>query len=195
VPLAARYDVHERVTGPALPHLFQRRIGNHWRVLGYDTVQRLLNETVARTGLRDIAGQPLRFTAHDFRRIFATDAVTGELPVHIAARLLGHSSVTTTKSYLAVFQDDLVRAYRSFLDTRRAVLADRISEAKQNGWLGEVCGLQPASRPPKPNSSASTEPPEHLLEHSPTSASHSFHLAPTTELEETLRTLADRTFL
>ena len=40
----------------------------------------------------DQPGEPLRFTPHDFRRIFATEAVTGGLPVHIAARLLGHTS-------------------------------------------------------------------------------------------------------
>jgi hypothetical protein len=141
--------------------------------------------------------------------MFATDAVTGGLPVHIAARLLGHHSIATTQAYLAVFQDDLIRAYRSFLDKRRATrpeteyreptaeewrefqqhfalrklelgtcgrpygtpckhehacircpmlrvdpkqrarlveitqnLQDRITEARMNGWLGEVQGLQ-----------------------------------------------------
>jgi site-specific recombinase XerD len=34
-------------------------------------------------------------------RLFATDAVTAGLPVHIAARVLGHHSLTTTQSYLA----------------------------------------------------------------------------------------------
>ncbi|WP_370964914.1 tyrosine-type recombinase/integrase [Amycolatopsis sp. cg9] len=209
IALTSRYDIHERVNGPYLPHLFQRRVGSHWRVFSYHTVHRLLNDTVTRTGLRDAAGEPLRFTPHDFRRIFATEAVTGGLPVHIAARLLGHSSVATTQSYLAVFQDDLVRSYRAFLDARRAVrpeaeyreptseewaefeqhfqlrklelgtcgrpygspcqhehacircpmlrvdpqqrprlvaiarnLTDRITEARQNRWLGEVRGLE-----------------------------------------------------
>ncbi|OHV54479.1 integrase [Pseudofrankia sp. BMG5.36] len=140
--------------------------------------------------------------------MFTTEAVTGGLPVHIAARLLGHQTITTTQAYLAVFQEDLIRSYRSFLDGRRAVrpeaeyrepteeewrefqqhfqarklelgdcgrpygtgcqhehsclrcpmlrvspaqrtrlveiirnLDDRISEAKMNGWLGEVEGL------------------------------------------------------
>ncbi|MFJ9328981.1 hypothetical protein ACIRPN_16825 [Streptomyces sp. NPDC101230] len=42
------------------------------------------------------------------------------LPVHIAARILGHKTLTTTQAWLAVFQDDLVRIYRGFLDRRRA---------------------------------------------------------------------------
>lgn len=121
VPLVSRYDGYERLTGPALPHLFQRRVGRRSQVISYNTVRRLLNATVARTGLRDAAGQPLNYTAHDFRRIFTTEAVTGGLPVHIAARLLGHHSLATTQAYLAVFQDDLIRTYRGFLDARRAV--------------------------------------------------------------------------
>ncbi|MFL6124268.1 tyrosine-type recombinase/integrase [Actinophytocola sp.] len=120
IPLVARYDYHERVTDPPLPHLFQHKIGWRHQVLSPRKVQQLLNATMERTGLVDAAGEPLRYTPHDFRRIFATEAVTGGLPVHIAARLLGHASLTTTQAYLAVFQDDLVRAYRTFLERRRA---------------------------------------------------------------------------
>ena len=47
-------------------------------------------------------------------------AATGGLPVHIAARLLGHKNLATTETYTAVFQDDLIRSYRAFLDKRRA---------------------------------------------------------------------------
>ena len=84
------------------------------------TVNKLIQKAVRLTGLTDPAGQPLAYTPHDFRRIFATDAVTSGLPVHIAARLLGHRSLNTTQAYTAVFQDDLVRTYRSFLDSRRS---------------------------------------------------------------------------
>ena len=120
VPLVARYDVHERVTGPPLPHLFQRR--PHWKtaVISATGVQGLLTKTLEHSGLRDAAGEPLHFTPHDFRRMFATEAVSGGLPVHIAARILGHKTLTTTQAYLAVFQDDLVLTYRGYLDRRRA---------------------------------------------------------------------------
>jgi integrase len=121
IPLVARYDQHERVTGPPLPHLFQRTSTRRTHVISPHAVGDLLTATLARTGLTDAAGAPLRYTPHDFRRIFATDAVTGGLPVHIVARLLGHANLATTQAYTAVFQDDLVRAYRTFLDQRRAV--------------------------------------------------------------------------
>lgn len=122
VPLTARYDSTERVTGPALPHLFQRRTNSwQWQVISTTTIQRLLNETLARAGLRDATGQPLHYTPHDFRRCFASEAVAAGLPVHIVARLLGHKNVNTAQAYLAVFDDDLVRTYRAFLDKRRAI--------------------------------------------------------------------------
>ncbi|WP_199865474.1 tyrosine-type recombinase/integrase [Frankia torreyi] len=127
IPLAGRYDSHERVTSPALPHLFQHPDGfmhkNGWRndVLGTNTVRHLLNRAITRTGLTDAAGQPLHYTPHDFRRMFATEAVTGGLPVHIAAKILGHASVNTTQAYTAVFQDQLIRTYRAFVDERRAL--------------------------------------------------------------------------
>jgi integrase len=209
VPLTARYDPHEKVTGPPLPHLFQRRVAWRWEVPSHKTIQKLLTHTLAGAGLCDAAGQPLRYTPHDFRRMFATEAVTGGLPVHIVARLLGHKNLSTSHAYMAVFDDELVRTYRAFLDKRRAVrpdaeyrepteeewrefqqhfqvrklelgecgrpyrspcrhehacircpslrldpaarhrlveiianLKDRIQEARMNGWLGEVQGLQ-----------------------------------------------------
>jgi integrase len=209
IPLVARYDGHERVTGAPLPHLFQRALGAQPQVISTSTVYKLINTVLAAAGLRDAMGQPLTYTPHDFRRMFTTDAVTGGLPVHIAARLLGHNSVTTTETYMAVFQEDLIHSYREFLGKRRANrpaeeyreptdeewrefqqhfqlrklelgecgrpygtpcqhehacircpmlrisptqrprlieiirnLADRITEARMNGWLGEVQGLQ-----------------------------------------------------
>lgn len=81
-------------------------------------VKRLMDRTLECTGLRDQAGEPLLCTPHDFRRMFATEAVAGG--VHIAARILGHKTLTTTQAYLAVFQDYLIRTYRGFLDRRRA---------------------------------------------------------------------------
>jgi integrase len=209
VPLTSHYDRHERQGKPPLPHLFQRKTGHRHEVISVATVQALLDAAVGRAGLRDAAGAPLRFTPHDFRRIFATEAVTGGLPVHITARLLGHQHLGSTQAYLAVFQDELINTYRTFLDQRRTArpqaeyreptedewlefhrhfalrkvelgtcarpygtpckhehacircpmlrvdpaqrhrlveiirnLTERIAEARHNGWLGEVQGLQ-----------------------------------------------------
>jgi hypothetical protein len=47
--------------------------------------------------------------------------VTGGLPIHIAAKVLGHANINTTQAYTAVFQDQLIRSYRAFVDERRAL--------------------------------------------------------------------------
>jgi integrase len=119
VPLVARYDYHERTAGAPLPHLFQRRYGTERRVIGPAIVKRLLDLAVERTGLRGPDGQPIRYTAHDFRRIFTTDAVAAGLPVHIAAKLLGHRDLNTTQGYAAVYQDDILRHHAAFIARRR----------------------------------------------------------------------------
>lgn len=125
IPLVARYDQHERITGPELPHLFQRRFSWKRQVISAGAAANLLTEVLERSGLTDRTGQPLHCTPHDFRRMFSTEAVTGGLPVHIAAKILGHANINTTEGYTAVFQDDLIRSYRAFIDRRRA---DRPSE-------------------------------------------------------------------
>jgi integrase len=211
VPAVSRYDPSERIDGPPLPHLFQHFSTQQSRntVMSMGDIHRLLDLAVAHAEITDATGAPVRFRPHDFRRMFATDAVTGGLPVHIAAKVLGHASLETTQHYLAVFPDEMIRAYRTYIDKRRSIrpeaeyreptndewaefrqhfherklelgtcgrpygtpckhehacircpmlrsdpkqrgrlveiirnLEDRITEARLNGWLGEVQGLQ-----------------------------------------------------
>ena len=61
------------------------------------------------------------FTPNDFRRIFATEAVNNGLPIHIGAALLGHSNLQTTRGYVAVFDEDVVRHYQAYLAARRGL--------------------------------------------------------------------------
>lgn len=62
----------------------------------------------------------MHYTPHDFRRIFATEAVASGLPIHIAAKLLGHQDLNTTQTYTAVYQDDVLRHHAAFIARRRA---------------------------------------------------------------------------
>jgi len=135
VPRTRRIDRYERSTSEALPYLFQRRRTHRYSPIAPGAVNTLLRRAIAHAGITDAAGNPLAMTAHDFRRMFATEAVTGGLPVHIAARLLGHANITTTQAYLAVFNDDLIRAYRRHLDRRRAERpAEEYREPTPDEW-------------------------------------------------------------
>jgi hypothetical protein len=66
-------------------------------------------------------GEPIHFTPHDFRRLFTTDVVGAGLPLHIAAALLGHIDLDTTRGYTAVFQDELITRHPQFITRRRSL--------------------------------------------------------------------------
>lgn len=124
IPLSVRYDIYEKVHGQPFPHLFARPVGTRQEVLSAHYVRCLLNHLATVAGLTD-AGQPTRFTPHDFRRLFATDAVHNGLPLHIAAAILGHLSLDTTSIYTAVFPDDLITAHQAFTERRRQLRPER----------------------------------------------------------------------
>lgn len=121
VPPVARYDPHERVVGPPLPYLFQSRRGIQQRLMTRANLPYLLSRASGHAGLRDVDGQALRFTPHDFRRLFATEAVNGGLPIHIAAKLLGHLDLNTTRGYVAVYSEEVIRHFQAHVARRRAL--------------------------------------------------------------------------
>ncbi len=130
VPLSVRYDVTEKVHGQPFPHLFARKVGTRQEVMSAHYLRGILNHLAVVAGISD-AGQPIRFTPHDFRRLFATDAVNGGLPLHIAAALLGHLNLDTTRGYTAVFPEHLITAHQAFIERRRQLRPigeDRVAE-------------------------------------------------------------------
>jgi integrase len=120
IPLLKRYDTYERTWSEPMPFLFQRQEGVSRAVMSTTTVRRMIRKACAELAKTRPEFSGLTFTAHDFRRVFATDLVNGGLPIHIGAALLGHLSVQTTRGYVAVFNDDIVRHYQAHLERRRA---------------------------------------------------------------------------
>ncbi|MFI6086187.1 tyrosine-type recombinase/integrase [Streptomyces sp. NPDC051217] len=117
VPLLTWYDGYELVFGPPVPHLFRCPSQHRLQVISANRIRELLTEHALRVGIVD--GTPLRFTPHDFRRIFSTETVNGGLPIHIAAKVLGHLDLNTTQVYVAVYPEEVIRHYRQFVDQRR----------------------------------------------------------------------------
>jgi integrase len=122
VPLVRARDRHELTWMPPSPLLFQRRTRTENHAININLVADLLDKALARTRLTDPAtGEPLRFTPHDFRRLFITDAVLNGLPPHIAQVIAGHRDISVTMGYKAVYPDEAIRSHLAFLARRRAL--------------------------------------------------------------------------
>ena len=91
------------------------------RLFARTSIRRDLNHLLAVSGLTDASNRPLTFTPHDFRRLFATDALRSGLPPHIAAKVLGHLDLGTTLGYAAVYSEDVVTHHRAFIARRRGL--------------------------------------------------------------------------
>jgi hypothetical protein len=119
LPLVVRYDAAERLHSPPLPFLLQHRWGLVDITFTPPRAQALIERAQRRSGLVHADGTPIHFTCHDFRRVFATEAVAAGLPVHIAAKLLGHENLNTTQGYVAIYDQDVIEHHRAFIARRR----------------------------------------------------------------------------
>jgi Phage integrase family len=119
VPLVVAYDPYERVWNPPMPLLFQWRHGLENRPIGPAGIRRGLEMALAAAGLTDSSGAPLRFTPHDFRRLFLTDAIMHGMPPHIAQLVAGHRDINTTMGYKAVYPEEVINGHRAFIARRR----------------------------------------------------------------------------
>ena len=103
VPLVVSYDKNERTYNPPMPLLFQRPCRLENRPVGETSLRNYLDHALTAIGARDTSGRPLRYTFHDFRRIFITDAIMHGMPPHIAQLIAGHRDINTTMGYKAVW--------------------------------------------------------------------------------------------
>jgi hypothetical protein len=121
IPLVARYDSLEHELGPPLPYLLQRRRGADRVLVTRQAARDLLQRAAVRADRRDADGALVRFAPHDFRRLFATEAVNAGLPIHVAAKLLGHLDLNTTQGYVAVYPEQVIRHTQAHLTRRRTL--------------------------------------------------------------------------
>jgi hypothetical protein len=119
LPLVCAYDVFEQTWSPPLPFLFQRRYGTEDRPLTRSYIRECLVAT-SQAAQITVAGEPLEWRPHDFRRLFVTDAIRSGLPPHIAAKICGHQQLDTTMGYAAIYPEDVISHHRAFIARRRA---------------------------------------------------------------------------
>jgi hypothetical protein len=115
------YDKNERVYNPPMPLLFQwrRRLDN--RAVCETALREYLDHALTAIGVKDAAGRPMRYTFHDFRRLFITDAILHGMPPHIAQLVAGHRDINTTMGYKAVYPEEVINGHRAFIARRRAL--------------------------------------------------------------------------
>jgi integrase-like protein len=138
--VVASYDPGERVWNPPMPLLFQRRFGLERRAIPAASIREWIYRAIEATGIADATGQPLRFTPHDFRRMFITDAVLHGMPPHIAQLIAGHRDINTTMGYKAVYPQESINAHRAFITRRRQLRPDeeyrQPSDSEWEDFLG-----------------------------------------------------------
>jgi len=119
VPLVVSYDQNERVYNPPMPLLFQWRRRLVDRAVSERSLRKYLDHALVATGIIDAGGRPLRYTFHDFRRLFITDAIMHGMPPHIAQLVAGHRDINTTMGYKAVYPEEVINGHRAFIARRR----------------------------------------------------------------------------
>jgi integrase len=119
LPLVSAYDVFEQTWSAPMPFLFQRRYGSEDRPITRSYIRECMVAT-SHAAQITVAGQPLEWRPHDFRRIFVTDALRSGLPPHIAAKICGHAVLDTTMGYAAIYPEDVITHHRAFIARRRA---------------------------------------------------------------------------
>jgi site-specific recombinase XerD len=121
VPSVVSYDKNERVYNAPMPLLFQwrRRLQN--RPVSERSLRSYLDHALTTLGIKDAGGRPMRYTFHDFRRLFITDAIMHGMPPHIAQLVAGHRDINTTMGYKAVYPEDVINGHRAFIARRRAL--------------------------------------------------------------------------
>ena len=83
------------------------------------SLRQYLDHALAATGIIDAGGRTLRYTFHDFRRLFITDAIMHGMPPHIAQLVAGHRDINTTMGYKAVYPEEVINGHRAFIARRR----------------------------------------------------------------------------
>lgn len=121
VPLVVSYDKNERIYNAPMPLLFQCRRRLEDQPVSETALRNYLDHALTKIGVIGPDGRTLRYTFHDFRRMFITDAILHGMPPHIAQLVAGHRDINTTMGYKAVYPEEVISGHRAFISRRRAL--------------------------------------------------------------------------
>jgi integrase len=110
VPFCDHWDHHEKRPLPRAPYLVQAP--KHPSALGMQGMRRRLKSLSADAGAKKADGTPLRLHPHDCRRVFASEHLNNNTPVHVIQALLGHATIDTVLVYAKLYPQTMVEEYR-----------------------------------------------------------------------------------
>jgi site-specific recombinase XerD len=110
VPAIETWDFHENRPRPRAPYLIQG--AGQPRGMAPTTVRERLKRISLAAGAKRSDGEPLYLRPHDGRRVFASEHLNNNTPVHVIAALLGHADLNTVMVYAKLYPRTLVEEYR-----------------------------------------------------------------------------------
>ena len=110
VPFCDHWDHNEKRPRPAAPYLLQG--ARHPSTIGITTIRERLRVLSVAAGARKADGSPLVLLPHDCRRLFASEHLNNNVPVHVIQALLGHASIDTVMVYAKLYPARFVEEYR-----------------------------------------------------------------------------------
>jgi integrase len=119
VPPCDGWDSSEKRAGPHAPYLLQG--AGHPSQIAYAKIRTRLARLSRAAGTTRSDGSELILRPHDCRRIFASEHLNNNTPIHIIQALLGHASPDTVMIYAKLYPTTLIEEYRK---TVRATYLD-----------------------------------------------------------------------
>ncbi len=107
-----------------------------------------LNKLALNHQIRDDNGKTWKFSSHQFRHTFGTEAINNGVPQHIVMKLLGHSSPEMTMRYAHIHDETLRKELAKFHENRTIDITGQIvsleleGEPKDLEWFTkEICAI------------------------------------------------------
>jgi hypothetical protein len=110
VPFCENWDHHEKRVLPRAPYLLQG--AGHPSAISCKVISARLGAISCGAGARRSDGTPLMLRPHDCRRVFASEHLNNNTPVHVIQTLLGHATIDSVMVYAKLYPQQLVDEYR-----------------------------------------------------------------------------------
>ena len=110
VPVCNHWNLAQKKPRPPAPYLIQAI--RHPSAPGLQTIRARIKSLSTSAGARRADGSPLILLPHDCRRVFASEHLNNNTPVHVIQALLGHASLDTVMIYAKLYPSQLIEEYR-----------------------------------------------------------------------------------